>query len=156
MAAGRTGIWGQAVELLVQGVLPVGAEDDGALDGTNAMLFSQIPGALRKMGVPTETFLPLMRKQLRSEDETTRVNAAARVSELDPADHEALEVLLDQIKRRALFRDFAIETLARAGPPAAEAIPVLREAVQHGSRQERDAARRALQRIEPKGGKQSH
>jgi hypothetical protein len=85
------------------------------------------------------------------------VNAAARVSELDPADHEAFEVLMDQIKRRALFRDFAIETLGRSGPPAAEAIPVLRYTVKHGSRQERDAARRALQRIESKAGeKQSH
>jgi HEAT repeat protein len=128
-----------------------------ALDGTNGMLFSQVPGALKKMGVPTETFLPRMKKQLRSEDETTRVNAAARVSELDPADHEAFEVLMDQIKRRALFRDFAIETLGRSGPPAAEAIPVLRDTVKHGSRQERDAARRALQRIEPKAGeKQSY
>jgi HEAT repeat protein len=121
-----------------------------ALDGTNSMLFSQVPGALKKMGIPTETFLPRMKKQLRSEDETTRVNAAARVSELDPADHEAFGVLIDQIKRRTLFRDFAIETLGRAGPPAAEAIPVLRATVKHGSSQERDAARRALQRIESK------
>ena len=61
-------------------------------------------------------------------------------------------VLMDQIKRRALFRGFAIETLGRAGPPAAEAIPVLRDVVKHGSKQEREAARQALQRIEPKAG----
>ena len=124
-----------------------------ALDGTNDMLFSQVPGALKKMGVPTEAFLPRMRKQLRSASETTRVNAAARVSELDPADHEALQILLDQIKRHALFWDFAIQTLARAGPPAAEAIPVLRDTVQHGSKQEREAARRALRRIAPTNGR---
>jgi HEAT repeat protein len=123
-----------------------------ALDGTNDMLFSQVPGALKKMGVPTETFLPRMKKQLRSENETSRVNAAARVLELDPADHEALLVLIDQIKRWALFRDFAIETLGHSGPPTAEAIPVLREVVQHGSKQEREAARQALRRIEPKAG----
>ena len=122
-----------------------------ALDGTNDMLFSQVPGALKKMGVPTETFLPRMKKQLRSDNETTRVNAAARVLELDPTDHEALAVLIDQVKRRALFREFAMETLGRAGPPAAAAIPPLRDVVaNHGSRQERDAAREALRRIEPK------
>ena len=123
-----------------------------ALDGTNDMLFSQVPGALKKMGVPTETFLPRMKNQLRSENETSRVNAAARVLELDPADHEALVVLIDQIKRWALLRGFAIETLGRAGPPTAEAIPVLREVVKHGSNQEREAARQALRRIEPKAG----
>jgi HEAT repeat protein len=123
-----------------------------ALDGTNDMLFSQVPGALKKMGIPTETFLPRMRKQLRSENESTRVNAAARVLELDPADQEALLVLIDQIKRWALFRGFAIETLGRAGPPTTEAIPVLREVVKHGSNQEREAARQALRRIEPKTG----
>ena len=123
-----------------------------ALDGTNDMLFSQVPGALKKIGVPTETFLPRMKKQLRSEDETTRVNAAARVLELDPADHEACEVLIEQIKRHAPLLDFAIETLGRAGPPAAEAIPVLLDTLKHGPRKERDAARRALQRIEPKAG----
>ncbi len=121
-----------------------------ALDGTNDMLFSQVPGALRKMGVPTETFLPRLKKQLRSENETTRVNAAARVLELDPADHEALAVLIDQVKRQALFREFASETLGRAGPPAAAAIPALREMVKDGSRGERDAAREALRRIESK------
>ena len=123
-----------------------------ALDGTNDMLFSQVPGALKKMGVPAETFLPRMKQQLRSANETSRVNAAARVSELDPADHEALQILMDQIQRQALFRNFAIEALAQAGPPAAEAIPVLRDAAQHGSKQEREAARRALRRIEAKPG----
>jgi HEAT repeat protein len=124
-----------------------------ALDGTNDMLFSQVPGALKKMGVPTEAFLPRLKQQLRSQNESSRVNAAARVLELDPADHEALVVLIDQIKRWALFRDFAIETLGRAGPPTAEAIPVLREVVQHGSNHEREAAHRALRRIAPTNGR---
>jgi HEAT repeat protein len=124
-----------------------------ALDGTNDMLFSQVPGALKKMGIPTEAFLPRLKQQLRSQNESSRVNAAARVLELDPADHEALVVLIDQIKRWALFRDFAIETLDRAGPPTAEAIPVLREVVQHGSNQECEAARRALRRIAPTNGR---
>ena len=123
-----------------------------ALDGTNDMLFSQVPGVLMKMGIPTGTFLPRMKIRLRSENETSRVNAAARVLELDAADPAALVVLMDQIKRWALFRDFAIETLGRTGPPAAEAIPVLREVVKHGSNQEREAARQALRRIEPKAG----
>ena len=125
-----------------------------ALDGTNDMLFSQVPDTLKKMGVPTELFLPRIKKPLQSENETTQVNAAARVLDLDPADHEALVVLKDQIERRSLFRGFAIETLCRARPPTAEAIPVLREVVKHGSKQEREAVRRALRQIEPKAGEQ--
>jgi HEAT repeat protein len=121
-----------------------------ALDVTNDTLFSQVPGALKKLGVPAEAFLPRMRKQLRSQNETTRVNAAARVSEMAPADHEALLVLMDHVSRRTAFQDFAIEALARAGPPAAEAIPVLRQVAEHGAKPEREAARRALRRIEAK------
>ena len=119
-----------------------------ALDGTNTMLFSQVPGALEKIGVPTETFLPRMKRQLQSSDETTRVNAAARVLDLEPAAHDALMVLMDVIRRRALFQDFAIETLAHVGPPAAEAIPILREVARNGASRERAAALRALRRIE--------
>jgi len=104
------------------------------------------------MGVPTETFLPRLKRLLQSENESSRVNAAARVLELDPADHEALGVLMDQIKRQALFQDFAIQTLGRAGPPAAEAIPSLSEVIKHGLKQEREAARQALRRIEQKAG----
>jgi HEAT repeats len=124
-----------------------------ALDGTNDLLFSQVPGALKKMGVPTETFFSRMKRQLQSKNETSRVNAAARLLDLDPADHEALAVLIDQIERRALFRDFSIESLCRARPPTAEAAPLLREVEKHGSGLQREAARQALRRVVPKPGK---
>jgi HEAT repeat protein len=123
-----------------------------ALDGTNAMLFSQVPGALKKIGVPTETFLPRMKKQLQSSDETTRVNVAARVLELDPPDHEAHVALMDVIRKGALFQDFAIETLGHAGPAAGEAIPVLRDVAKNGESREGALALQALKRIEPKPG----
>jgi HEAT repeat protein len=122
-----------------------------ALDGTNEMLVSQVPGALKKMGVPAETFLPRMKKRLQSDDETTRANAAARVLEIDPADREAQLVLIDLIKRQSIFQGFAIESLGRARPAVGEVVSVLRGVVKSRSR-EREAALKALRRIESKGG----
>jgi HEAT repeat protein len=122
-----------------------------ALDGTNEMLVSQVPGALKKMGVPAETFLPRMKKRLQSDNETTRANAAARVLEIDPADREAQLVLIDLIKRQSIFQGFAIESLGRARPAVGEAVSVLRAVVKSRSR-ERVAALKALKRIEVKGG----
>jgi HEAT repeat protein len=121
-----------------------------ALDGTNAMLFSQVPSVLKKMGVSSDTFLPRMKKQLASKDETTRVNAAARVLEVDPTDHEARVFLMGVIQKKGLFAGYAIEVLANAGPPVAEAVPVLRDVANNGSPPEREAALRALRRIDVK------
>ena len=120
-----------------------------ALDGTNDMLFSQIPRGLKAIGVPAETYLPLMKKKLRSSDETTRVNAAARVLDSDPADHDAHLVLIDVIKKESLFQGYAMQSLGHAGPAASEAIPALREVVKTRSR-EREVALKALKRIETK------
>jgi HEAT repeat protein len=119
-----------------------------ALDGTNDMVFAQVPRALKEMGVPVDSFLPRMRRQLQSRNETTRVNAAARLLELDPADREAVALLMSEIQRRAIFRDFAIETLAYTAPRVPEVLPLLHDLAQHGSKQEREVARRALKRIE--------
>jgi len=88
-----------------------------------------------------------MKRQLRSENETTRVNAAAHVSELNPADHEALLVLMDQIKRRALFWDFATETLARAGASSRRGRSGVARRGAAWFEGEREAAHRALQQI---------
>jgi HEAT repeat protein len=143
IAAGELGNIGPAAKAAV----PILLE---ALDGTNTVLFSQVPGALKKIGVPSEEFLPRMKRQLQSKDPTTRVNAAARVLDINPADHDALVVLMDAIQKRALYQDFAIEALVRAGPPAAEAVPVLRDLARNGQTREREAALRALKRIEAK------
>ncbi len=124
-----------------------------ALEGTNDMLHSQIPGTLKKMGMPTETFLPAMKKNLASKNETTRANTAARILEIDPADHEAHLALMAIIEHGSLFQDFAINTLGGAGPAAQEAVPVLRKVAKSNSQGERDrvqAAVRALKRIEAK------
>ncbi|MDB6021628.1 MAG: repeat-containing protein [Pedosphaera sp.] len=124
-----------------------------ALDSTNAMLYARISTALKQMGVPPETFLPAMKKQLEANDPTTRVNAAARVLEIVPADHEAHLVLMKEIEQGALFQDFAIETLGGAGPAASEAIPILRKLAKkdpQGKRDREAAAAKALKRIEAK------
>jgi HEAT repeat protein len=118
-----------------------------ALDGTNDMLFSQVPGALKAIGVPTAEFLPRMKKQLQSGNQTTRANAAARVLDIDPADHDAHLVLMDLVKKGTFLQGFAIEALGRAGPAAGEAVPVLREVAKTRSR-DREAALKALKRIE--------
>jgi HEAT repeat protein len=122
-----------------------------ALDGTNEMLVSQVPGALKKMGVPAEMFLPRIKKRLQTDNEMTRANAAARVLAIDPADREAQLVLSDLIKRQSIFQGFAIESLGRARPAVGEAVSVLRAVVKSRSR-ERVAALKALKRIEVKGG----
>ena len=121
-----------------------------ALDGTNEMLVSQVPGALKKMGVATGTFLPRMKKRLQSDSEMTRANAAARVLDIDPADREAQLVLTELIKRQSIFRGFAIESLGRARPAVGEAVAVLDAVVKSRSR-ERQAALTALRQIEAKG-----
>ncbi len=124
---------------------------------TNAMLFAQIPRALKAIGVPAETFLPRMKAQLNSNatDENARVNTAARILEIDPADHEAHLVLMESIKKRSGPDVFAIESLGRAGPAAKEALPILREATTNPYGSARESALRAIKEIEatPDDGK---
>ncbi len=122
------------------------------LEGTNDMVHSQIPGALKKMGMPNETFLPVMKKNLASKNETTRANTAAHVLEIDPADHEAHLALMAIIEQGSLFQDFAIDTLGSAGPAASEAIPVLGKLANtpQGRGDLREHAARALKRIQKK------
>ena len=59
---------------------------------------------------------------------------------------------MELIANGFLYRRFAIEMLGKAGPAAAETIPVLREVmIKHGfNEEEKDEARRALKRIESK------
>lgn len=122
-----------------------------ALDAaTNAMLFAQIPRALKAIGVPVESFLPRMTAQLNSisNDENTRVTTAARVLEFDPSNHEAHLVLIESIKKRSGPDVFAMDALGRAGPAAREALPVLREATTNPYGSARETALRAIKEIE--------
>jgi HEAT repeat protein len=122
-----------------------------ALDAaTNAMVFAQIPRALKAIGVPVESFLPRMTAQLNSisNDENTRVTMAARVLEIDPSNHEAHLVLMESIKKRSGANALAIDALGRAGPAAKEALPALREATTDPYGSTRESALRAIKEIE--------
>jgi HEAT repeat protein len=121
------------------------------LAGTNDMLFSQIPPALKHMGIPTETYLPIMKSRLTSNNETTRANAAARILDINPADHDAHLALMKIIQQGTLFEAYAIEILGDAGPAAAEALPALRDVANHESGRNGVAALKAIKQIESKG-----
>jgi hypothetical protein len=121
-----------------------------AMQGTNVMLVAQAPSALAQMGASAGVILPALKQCLQSKDETMRINAAARVLELAPADHDAHLLLMNAIQGGSVFRNFAISTLGNAGPAAKEAIPVLRGVLKDGNRYERDSAKQALRRIEEK------
>lgn len=143
IAAMQLGEIGPAAKAAVPALIDV-------VDGTNVMLASQVPYALRRIGVPVETCLPKFRQLLLSGDEIVRVNAAARILEIDPADPGAHRVLIDLVQKGSIFRGFAIGVLANAGPSAADAIPVLQWVVKNGAQQDRAAATQALRRIRKK------
>jgi HEAT repeat protein len=120
-----------------------------ALEQTNDMLITQIPAALTNMGVAVEIFLPALKAQLKSTDETRRVNVAARVLELVPSDRDAREALMKSIEAGTNHKEFEIEALGNAGPAAAEALPLLRKiAKESDDREIRDKAQRAIKKIE--------
>jgi HEAT repeat protein len=122
-----------------------------ALDGTNNMLTCEIADALRKIEPHTDAYLPQLKTILQSHDEPTRVNTAARIMDINPADHEAHLVLMSEIRNGGLEIEFAMNVLGSAGAAADEAIPVLREAAKNGQDQEiRRTASRALERMELK------
>jgi HEAT repeat protein len=120
-----------------------------AFEQTNDMLITQIPKALTNMGVAVEVFLPALKAQLKSIDETRRANVAARVLELVPADPDARQALMKSIAAGSLHKEFEIEALGDAGPAAAEALPLLRKIAKESDDSEtRDKALRAIKKIE--------
>jgi hypothetical protein len=125
-----------------------------ALESTNDNLLFVVPRALTNMGVAPQTFLPLMKKQLEATEDAPRITAAVCILEVDPTDHDSHLVLMKTMEQGAVYQDYAIEMLSRAGPAAEEAIPVLRRLAKHDPQGRRDrelAAARALKRIEAKG-----
>ncbi|MHB8520537.1 MAG: HEAT repeat domain-containing protein, partial [Limisphaerales bacterium] len=75
---------------------------------------------------------------------------AIHVATLRVSGRLALAVLLDAVRSDPLsgFRVFAIVTLGEAGPAARSAIPALKQALSDRDAEVRDAAARALKRIE--------
>ncbi len=119
-----------------------------AMNGTNGMLFSQIPKTLLAMGMTKESILPQMKRGLLLNDEAARVNVAARILDLEPADHDAHLALMKVIQNGGMFTAFAIEVLGNAGPAAAEAIPVLQAEAKSNANRASRQAREALRWIE--------
>ncbi len=122
-----------------------------ALEGTNGTLVTQIAEALTKMDQNAETYLPRLKLLLQSKDESTRANAAARVLDVAPSDHEALLVLIELVKKRSIMQGFAMDTLGGLGAAAVEAVPALRETAEFNLQpKNREAARQAIKQIEAK------
>ena len=145
LAAGSLGKIGPGAKAAVPALL-------AAMDlPDDDQLWLTISGALEEIGLPPDTFLPRIRKALRSDNEDTRAFAAGRILDIDPADHDAQLVLMDLVQRATSSENYALEALGRAGPAAGQAVPVLRAAAKNHS-DERAAALRALKRIEAKGG----
>lgn len=119
-------------------------------DATNRLLFTTSSLALKALGASPETVLARMKAQLDSpkNDENTRVNVAARMLDVDPSNHDAQAVLLELIRKNSGLAFYAAETLGRAGPAAKDAVPVLREASKSEERALREAATKALKKIE--------
>lgn len=120
-----------------------------ALGRTNQMFLAVVPGALKSLGVPAATFLPIMKEHLKSTDETVLFNAAARILDLDPANNEAQQLLIAFIKNESIFQGLAIDALGQAGPSAKAALPVLRQTAKRNSHPGQKAAtQKAIQKIE--------
>lgn len=118
-------------------------------DPSNTGTWTFVAHALQKIGVPSQTRMDEMRPALRAKDEWMRVNAAREIMEIDPADREAHQVLVKAIQDNpALLGRYAVETLAKAGPAARDAIPALEAAVKSGDGNLTAEAKIALRRIE--------
>jgi HEAT repeat protein len=139
-----------------QAILALGNIGPAARDAAPVILQAPMtsiwaPDALKKMGVPPESYLPHLRKYLASPDPTIAANTAAQILGIDPADHEAHVLLMNEITRRTSLQSLAIDSLAEAGPAAAEAIPVLQSAAEDNPDKEcKAAARRAIKYLEAK------
>ncbi len=116
-------------------------------DPSNPSTWTFAADALRAIGVPSATLVEEIRPALRSKNELVRANAAGQIVQMYPADREALQVLMKAIQDNSALGRYATETLARAGPAAREAIPVLEEASKSKDADLAAEAKAALRRI---------
>jgi HEAT repeat protein len=77
-----------------------------------------------------------------------RLNAAANIVRIDPANATAQAVLIEFVKSKNLFRSFAIDVLGEAGPAAKPALPVVKEALRDSDKTVRQSAADAVRKIE--------
>ncbi len=124
-----------------------------ALEQTNDTLWAEIPKALTNIGVAPGEFLPAMKMRLKKGDRTAQAQSAIQVLRIAPGDHDTLEVLMQVIATGELgpgWEWMAIDSLGDAGPPAAEALPLLRKVAKESDGGMRDKALRAIKKIEAK------
>jgi HEAT repeat protein len=119
-----------------------------AIDSDRIVVSMAAVDALKKMGVSNEVLLPKLESNLQSSDETIRVNSAARILDMDPANSKAQQALLRLVQSGSMFASFAVETLGRAGAAAKPVIPALHQTLPTASKQLREQTLRALKQIE--------
>jgi HEAT repeat protein len=104
--------------------------------------------ALKKIGVSNEVLLPRLEENLKSNDETIRVNSAARILSIEPGNPGAQQALLRVVQGGSIFASFAVETLGKAGAPAQAVVPALRQMLSTQPKEVRENTLRAIRRIE--------
>lgn len=119
-----------------------------------------VTAVLSKGSVPAE-FLPALRPKLASPDRNVRIFAARTVWYTHHDTNEALDVLIGFLERSpevsttssnlflAGLAETAANLLGEIGPPAARAIPALREALRDTAPSVRYQVATALRRIDP-------
>lgn len=104
---------------------------------------------LRRIGAEDRSAIPILLDKFK-DGHDAKSFAAACILLIDPHQTNALAVLVDAARSDPLsgFRVFAIVALGGAGPAARSAIPALKQALNDRDAEVRDAAVRALKRIE--------
>jgi HEAT repeat protein len=101
------------------------------------------------MGAPIGTWLPLVQRKIASGDDYVRARLATEILQIDPANEDALSVLMDLIETKSKRAPLAIDELGEIGAPAAKALPILREQLRDKDIEIREAAGEAIERINP-------
>lgn len=113
--------------------------------------------ALKRIAPEDRQCLPILLEKLQAKDSYSRLyarnvnarNAAAAIVRIDPKQPEAMAFLLEDLKKpRPPGDTFTMRVLGGIGPPAKAAIPVLQEALHDQNKHVREAAAKALRRIQ--------
>ncbi len=118
------------------------------LNGSNVLSWVQVPKALVRIGVPKELFLPKLKEKLKSSDDLIRLKISEEILAISPGDRDALQTLVDCIKRQSKYTRYALDVLGEAGPATQETIAVVREQLKSKERGVRWSAAHALKKIE--------
>ena len=85
-----------------------------------------IATALKNIGAPADSFLPILKQKLASKDDWIRFGAAAKIIAIVPSDPEAQSILISLIRNRSKLEANALYQLGRSGTNAlADTVPAL-------------------------------